>query len=39
VKKDFSIEALPGLSDLLICLSAGMISILWFELLKIFDGQ
>jgi Ca2+-transporting ATPase len=27
------------LSDLLICLSAGMISILWFELLKIFNGR
>ena len=38
-ENDFSIEAGPGLSDLLICLSAGMISILWFELLKIFNGQ
>jgi Ca2+-transporting ATPase len=27
------------LSDLVICFSAGIISILWFELLKIFNGQ
>ncbi|MDH4233118.1 MAG: cation-translocating P-type ATPase [Nitrospirota bacterium] len=27
------------LSDLLICISAGVISILWFELLKAFNGQ
>jgi P-type Ca2+ transporter type 2C len=26
-------------SDLVICFSAGVISILWFELLKIFNGQ
>ena len=26
-------------SDLLICFSAGLISILWFELLKMFNGQ
>jgi Ca2+-transporting ATPase len=26
-------------SDLLICFSAGIISILWFELLKVFNGQ
>lgn len=27
------------LSDLMICFSSGIISILWFELLKIFNGQ